>query len=208
MFRCEYDSDCALERTVDFAFCNVHIKTPRGRQHALDVIQNNDLMLPSQIETAINAASELPESDYQTTSLEKMAEALDTIVSWKDEARRNLDRLGGPDNWRFQDRSGQEQQHTFLGIWERALDRLSKHLGTMGKQALNDKMVTLGKAQVDMMIRLMMGVITELKLSNEATDKARLILLEKLANEANLVPRVEQHAEKQLSISMRGEVVT
>lgn len=224
MMECSYETDCKNESAMDYEFCIPHLQTPRGRMHIMDVVQTGQLTLQSEVDNRIAVATELSDADYITTSLEKMANALDTIVDWKDEARRNLDRLGGSDRWRYTDRAGQEQQHTFLGVWERSLDRLSRHLGTMGKQALGDKVVTLGKAQVDMMIRLMMAVITEMQLSNDQTDKARQVLLEKLGQEANLVPRVERHAEHALalagpsdhrvvntggvtSVSIRGEVV-
>lgn len=204
MIRCQYEAragsqGCPNERTMDFAFCIVHMNTPRGRQHAQDVIARGELTLPSQVEAAIAEAREVPDVDYQTSALEKMSAALDVIEGWVMEARRNLDSLGGPDQWRFTDRAGQEQQHTFLGVYERAIGQYSRHLASMSKAALQERIVSLGKAQVDMMIRLMMAVITELRLSNAETDRARAILLDKLTQEANLTPRLESHAAQTLS---------
>lgn len=210
MYACQYDvrmggGGCRNERTLDYEYCLEHLNTPRGRQHVMDVIAQGTITRPSQVEEAIKAAQEVPDVDYQTSALEKMSQALDMILDWLAESRRNLDSLGGPEFWRYRDRAGTEQQHTFLGVHERAMDRLTRHLSAMGKTALQEKIVTLGKAQVDMMIRLMMAVITELRLPNDVTDRAKFILLEKLEKEANLVPRVEKHAREKLSVP--GQVV-
>jgi hypothetical protein len=205
MLTCLYDArsgqkGCPNERTLDFDFCNPHLNTPRGRQHVTDVIARGGLTVPSQVEAAIKQAQEVPDVDYQTSALEKMSEALDLILNWLNESRSNLDALGGSENWRYRDRAGTEQQRTELGVYERALDRMSRHLSSMSKVALQEKIVTLGKAQVDMMIRMMISVITELKLDPATYDRARYILLEKLEQEANLVPRVEDHAREKLAI--------
>lgn len=204
MLTCLYDvrvgSGCRNERTLDFDYCIGHLQTPRGRQHVMDVIARGDITTGSQVEAAINQAQIVPDEDYQTSALEKMVKALETIEKWVEETRANLDSLGGHTEWRYKDRAGQEQQRTELGVYERALDRLSRHLAATSKAALNERIVSLGKAQVDMMIRLMMGVIMELRLDSNTSDRAKLILLEKLEHEANLVPRVEAHAKSQLAI--------
>lgn len=205
MLTCLYElrtngGGCPNERTLDYEYCQAHLNTPRGRQHVMDVIARGSITLPSQVEQAISDAQEIPDLDYQTSALEKMAEGLDLIRGWVDESRANLDAIGGSENWRYKDRAGTEQQRTELGVYERALDRLSRHLSSMGKVALQEKLVTLGKAQVDMMIRLMMSVISELALDAQTTDRAKYVLLEKLKKEANLVPRVEKRAEEQLVI--------
>lgn len=205
MLTCLYDvrmggGGCPNERTLDFEYCLDHLNSPRGKQHVMDVIARGSITLPSQVEQAIKEAREVPDEDYQTTALERMAEALDLIQGWVTETRSNLDSLGGSANWRYKDRAGTEQQRTELGTYERALDRMSRHLSSMSKVAMAEKIVSLGKAQVDMMIRLMMSTITELRLNAEFSDRMRFILLEKLEAEANLTPRVERHAKEQLAL--------
>lgn len=201
MLRCMYDQrsgqGCKEERTMDFEFCIEHLQTPRGRQHALDVISKGDLTLPSEVQRAIDAAREIPDEDYQTSALEKMSEALDRILEWEEDAKGRLHAIDER-NWRYEDRKGAEQLRSEVGIYERALDRTSKHVGSMSKAAFQEKMITLGKAQVEMMIRMLMSVVTELKLPNDKTDYARQVLLEKFRNEANLTPRIESVANKQL----------
>lgn len=225
MLTCLYDvrmdgGGCRNERTLDFDFCQEHLGTPRGRQHMMDTVAHGSITTPSQVEKAIKEAQEIPDADYQTTALERMAEALDLILGWVDESRKNLDSMGGSEHWRYKDRAGTEQQRTELGVYERALDRMSRHLSAMSKVALQEKIVSLGKAQVDMMIRLMMSTITELKMENSLTDRAKMVLLEKLEHEANLVPRVERHVKEKLivegqtvptggvtGVSIRGEKI-
>lgn len=214
MHSCRYEvrlgAGCPNERTIDFEYCPEHLDTPRGRQHVMDVIATRNLTLPSEVEAAIQKAAEVPDKDYQTTALEKMVEALDRILEWEEESRRMLD-LIPRDNWRFTDRSGSEQMRAEVGIYERAMDRTAKILSSMSKAALNEKMVTLGKAQVELMVRILMSLITELRLSNEQTDKARYLLLEMLERQANLTPRVENYARQELEpaqgVYIRGEQV-
>ena len=203
MLPCRYDlrtsgRGCPNERALDYDYCQAHLDTPRGRQHVADVIQRGQLTTPSMVQTAIEKAKEIPEEDYHTSALEQMAMALETIQSWVDEARANLDSLGGPEYWRYKDRAQQEQQHTFLGVYERALDRLSKHLGAMSKVSLQDKTVSLGKAQIDMMIRMIMNVVVELRLTDNDAQRAQSLLLELMEREANLSGRVDHYARTQL----------
>ena len=175
----------------------MHLDTPRGRQHIAEVVAHGQMTTPTMVQKVIEAAKELPDEDYHTSALEKMINALDVIQQWVVESRSNLDRLTPPE-YRYKDRAGQEQQRTEVAIYERALDRLSRHLSSMSKVSMQDKVVSLGKAQVDMMIRMVMGVVAELRLNNEQADRARMLLLDKLEREANLQPRVEDNARKQL----------
>ena len=203
MMPCKYDlrtsgRGCPNERTFDFDFCQEHLDTPRGRQHVFDVIQRGQLTTPSMVQDAIDKAKELPDEDYHTTALEQMAIALESIQDWVDESRSNLESLGGRDHWRYRDRGGQEQLHSFVSIYERALDRLSKHLSGMSKVSLQDKTVSLGKAQIDMMIRMVMSVVTELRLDDARAQRAQHLLLELMEREANLTSRVDNYARKQL----------
>lgn len=211
MYACQYDlrsggRGCPNERAFDFKFCQVHLDTPRGRQHVMDVIQRGELLTPSKVTNAIEDAKKIPESDYHTSALEQMAATLDTIQSWVDESRSHLDNIP-LEQWRYKDRAGQEQVHSYVVIYERALDRVSKHLGAMSKVSLHDKIVSLGKAQVDMMIRMVMNVISELKLSDDITHRANALLLDLLEREANLSARVEDYAQKQLTSNDGHQVI-
>jgi hypothetical protein len=203
MYPCKYDlrtsgRGCPNERAFDYDFCQQHLDTPRGRQHVLDVIQRGELLTPSKVAAAIAKAKEIPEEDYHTSALEQMAIALETIQNWVDESRSNLDSLGGAHAWRWKDKSNQEVQHTFVGIYERAMDRLSKHLAGMSKVSLQDKTVSLGKAQIDMMIRMVMSVVAELRLDDDRARRAQVLLLEYMEREANLTGRVDHYARNQL----------
>jgi hypothetical protein len=164
----------------------------------MDVIQRGRLVKFSDVQEAISKAKELPEDDYHTSALEQMAEALETIQNWVLEARSNVESLGGRDGWRYRDRGGQEQLHSFVAIYERALDRLSKHLGQMSKVSLQDKTVSLGKAQIDMCIRMVMNVVKELRLDEARMTRAQALLLDQMEREANMTGRVEHYAQQQL----------
>jgi len=211
MYTCRYDlraggRGCQNERCLDFEFCQLHLDTPRGRQHIMDIVQRGRITVPSQIEQLVEEAKKIPEQDYHTSALEQMAVTLETIQAWVDESRTHLDTLS-PSEWRYKDRAGQEQVHTYVVLFERALDRVSRHLGAMSKVSLHDKIVSLGKAQVDMMIRMIMNVMQELRLSEDTAARANALLLDLLEREANLSPRVDHYAHKQLAPSGGGQII-
>jgi hypothetical protein len=211
MFYCKYDlraggRGCQQERALDYDFCLEHMDTPRGFQHAKDVIQRKQLTLPSQVQQAIDKAKEIPEDDYHTSALEQMANTLEVIQQWVEESRRHLDTVP-QDQRRYKDKGGQEQLRSEVAIYERALLMISKHLGAMSKISLQDKIVSLGKAQVDMMIRMIMTVVEELRLDAERKSEAQALLLDILERDANLTSRVENYAQKQLNPSAPPTVV-
>ena len=202
MQTCLYDvrgaRTCPNERALDYEFCREHLNTPRGRQHALDVIAQGSVTLPSEVEQVIVQAAELPSKDVQTTVLEQMADALSRVLEWEEASRQRLMKLPESD-WRFKSRDGAEQQRTELKVYEAALDRTIKVLGTASKVAIRDKMVALGRAQSELMIKILLGVINDMRLDAAAQDKARFLLLERFQSEANLSSRVEQHVVKELT---------
>jgi hypothetical protein len=173
----------------------------------MDVIAEGGITYPSQIERAIEQAKEIPDADYQTQALEKMAEALQRVLDWEEESRKALDAIDPMDR-RYTDRKGAEQVRTEVLVHERAMDRTTRVLAQVSKMAIDDKMVSLGKAQTELMIRLMMKLITELELSQEDSDRARMILLELFKAEANLAPRIQAHATQTLGIENKPSNVT
>jgi hypothetical protein len=82
---------------------------------------------------------------------------------------------------------------------ERAMDRTARVLASVSKMAIEQKQVALGKAQTELIVRILMSVITEMRLNAVQTDMARAILLEKFRTEANLAPRVEHKVIQELS---------
>lgn len=207
--RCLYDvrsgRGCPNEQTLDFDFCNEHLRTPRGKQHILDVLMTRNLTVPSQIESALEAAREVPGQDYQTTALERMVDALDRVLAWEESARKIVDTIPVEDR-RFTSRGGDEQLRSEVQVLERAMDRTAKVLSSVSKMALEEKRVSLGRAQTELMIRILMGVISDMRLSNELTDQARAILLQKFRDEANLAARLETQVVKELESSQQIQI--
>lgn len=187
---------------MDYEFCPVHLNTPRGRQHVMDIVSRGELTLPSQVEAAIERAKMIPDADYQTQALEKMSEALERVLTWEELSKDELEKVPMKDR-RFTDRKGAEQTHSAVLVYERALDRTTRVLKDVSKMAINEKMVSLGKAQTELVVRLLMTVISKLELDNDTTDKARAILLELFKKEANLAPRVEHAVTKELEPAPR-----
>ena len=202
MYPCRYDvrsgRGCTNEQTLDFEYCNEHLKTPRGRQHIMDTLDRRNLTVPSQIQQAIEHAKEIPEKDVQTTALERMVETLDRILEWEESARKIIEQIPVEDR-RFLSRGGDEQVRSEVAIYERALDRTAKTLAQVSKMAIDEKTISLGRAQTELMIRILMGVITEMRLDNPTTDKARATLLKKFREEANLQAALQDKVTKELT---------
>lgn len=209
MQTCLYDvrgaRTCPNERALDYEFCREHLNTPRGRQHVLDVIAQGSVTLPSEVEQVIVQAQTIPEKDVQSTVLEQMGEALQRVLEWEEASKARLHRIPEED-WRYRSRDGSEQMRTELKVYEAALDRTVKVLGTASKVAIRDKMVSLGRAQSELMIKILLGVINDMALDREMVDKARYLLLTRFKDEANLTKRLESHVEKELMPVNVGDV--
>lgn len=200
MYPCTYSPDCPNEKTLDFDFCAQHLNSPRGRQHALDIIASGDLTRPSEITEVVKAAAELPELDVQTHVLEKMDEALTRILEWETESRNMLFAIP-KEEWRYLSRERTEQARTEVKVYEAAMDRTVRTLATVSKTALRDKMISLGRKQSELMIKILLGVIGDMRLEANIQDKARYLLLERFKEEANLAGRVEAKVAQELDPS-------
>lgn len=201
-YYCQYDAhlpnSCREEKCLDFDFCPYHLNTPRGRQHMLDVVQSGNLTRPSEIRSAVQAASELPEKDIQTTALEAASEALERILEWENECRNRLYAIPVED-WRYLSRERTEQKRTELTVYENAQERSLRALAGVSKMALKEKMVALGRGQSELMIKILMKVVNDLQLEAREAERARLIMLDSLRKEANLPSKVQGRITEQLS---------
>jgi phage-related tail protein len=102
-------------------------------------------------------------------------------------------------DWRYQHRTAGEQVRMEVGLYERALDRAARVLKDVSKMALEEKITSLGRAQVELVIRILMGTVMELGMDAEGITRARTILLRRFRDEANLSSKLEQRTEKQLT---------
>ena len=199
-------SQCAYERVLGFDFCRNHLDTPRGLQHMADRVRRGHVVLQSDVDKAITSVRNVQAQDYQTSALEKMNDALDRVLDFEDEVARLLRSLK-PTEWRYKDRHDSEQLHSYVSLFERAQDRTTRVLAQVSKMAIQEKLTSLGKAQTELIIRIIMGVITDLELDSETYDRARQLLIQRLDREANLPPRVYDIVQKQLT-TVDGEVVS
>lgn len=190
---------------MNFDYCLEHLNTPRGAQHMLDRVRSGQVVTQHEIEEKFSLATKRTAKDYQTTALEKMGDALDRILEWEEGARILLSRVPA-DEWRYCDRAGTEQLRGEVGIYERAQDRTTRVLSQVSKMAIEQKLVSLGKAQTEMIIRIIMGVINDMKLSDTDLENAKRLIMQRLRAEANLSPRTEYEVRNEL-MSVEGGVV-
>lgn len=161
-----------------------------------DVVERGRITKGSDIERLIKAADIIPEVDHQTNALMQMVDLVDRITEWVHSSESRLNQVPEAE-WRYRDRSGEQTRAEVL-IYERALDRAAKSLAQVSKMAINDKIVSLGKAQTELMIKLMLAVLSEMPLEPKTIDFGKHLLLTKFKEEANLAPKLNVHVQHQL----------
>lgn len=196
---CQYDIrvSCKEPPVINFEMCIKHLQTPRGLAHARERIDSSQLFTYQDLQNEIQTRSEAPLKDYHTTALEQMAEALAEAQDWARHCREMLYSIP-MDQWRYTDRHGAEQVRSEVTAYERAQAAVARLVERASKMSLQEKVVSLGRAQTELVIRLAMGTIEDLGLDANAFDKARAILLEKFRAEAHLSARHEAQVEARL----------
>lgn len=177
--------------------CIIHLQTHRGLAHARERIDSGQLFTYEDLEAEVKERSEAPIADYHTTALEQMSAALQEQLDFAAHARSMLYSIP-LDEWRYTDRHGTEQTRMEVTLYERAQDRVAKMVERASKMSLQEKVVSLGRAQTELVIRLAMGTIEDLGLDAKTFDDARVILLQRFRKEAHLSARHEAHVEQEL----------
>lgn len=149
------------------------------------------------LEAEVKARTEAPLKDYHTTALEEMATALQEQRAFTAHARELLYAID-PSDWRYTDRTGSEQTRMEVQLYERAQDRLARLVERASKMSLQEKVVSLGRAQTELVIRLAMGTVEDLGLDADTFDKARTILLDRFRKEAHLSARHEAQVTQEM----------
>lgn len=165
----------------------------------MDRIRSGNLFTVADMDEAIAKKSvKTPAQDYHTSALEKMDQSLNDVLAWTEKTRQLLDSLD-EDDWRFTDRAMQEQVHSYVTMYERALDRESRVLEKVSKMALSEKIVSIGRAQVEMVISIMTNTLGRLGFDAEGFANARQILLEEFRNQGNMTDRLDHETELALT---------
>jgi hypothetical protein len=199
MASCEYDSRCRQSKAIGFRFCPPHLKTPRGLQHGREVIDQGLLFTEADLSAEIERRAKGPDVDYQTSALEKMDFILSEVLQWAADARERLNQIDS-DDWRYTDRHGSEQVRTELAVYERAQDRAARLLERVSKMALGDKIISLGRAQMELVIELVQGTLEDVMAGPEEVQAAKKALYRRFQERANLTKRVEHEAATKLEI--------
>lgn len=202
--KCNYDlrNMCHESPAIGFDMCIAHLQTARGLAHARERIDSGALFTYADLEREVQERTEAPLKDYHTTALEQMAAALEEQQRFAAHARDMLYALPVAD-WRYTDRHGQEQTRMEVSLYERAQDRLARLVERASKMSLQEKVVSLGRAQTELVIRLAMGTLEDLGLDVDTFDKARAILLERFRREAHLSAK----HEAQVTVQLEGGMV-
>lgn len=196
---CQYDirSRCPSSPAIGFDMCIEHLKTSRGLQHARERIDSGNLFTYLDLETEVQSRTAAPLKDYHTTALEQMAEALEEQRRFAEDARRMLYSIP-IEQWRYQDRHGTEQVRMEVTLYERAQDRVAKMVERASKMSLQEKVVSLGRAQTELVIRLAMGTLEDIGVDSDTFDKARAVLLDRFRREAHLSAKHEAQVTAEL----------
>lgn len=198
---CTYDLrvKCPNPCVISFDMCVLHLQTARGLTHARERLESGQLFTYADLENEVRRRTEAPLQDYHTTALEQMSEALVEAQQWSRQAREMLYSIPA-EEWRYTDRHGTEQIRSEVTMYERAQQSVARLVERASKMSLQEKVVSLGRAQTELVIRLAMGTIEDLGLDARAFDRARAILLERFRNEAHLSAR----HEAQVTVELEG----
>lgn len=153
-------------------------------------VQSGAVLTEDDLEAEMARRTEIPESDYHTSALEKMDRTLTELLNFTEQTKALLFELPTED-WRYSHRTSGEQTRMEVGLYERALDRAARVLKDVSKMALEEKITSLGKSQTELIIRILMSTILEIGLDAPTITRARSILLRKFQEEGNLSSRVE-----------------
>lgn len=205
---CTYDlrSQCPESPVIGFDMCIAHLKTGRGLAHARERLESGALFTYRDLEEEIRSRTEAPLKDYHTTALEQMAVALEEQQRFTENARQMLYRLP-PGEWRYTDRHGTEQTRMEVTMYEKAMAATARLVRETAKISLQEKVVSLGRAQTELVIRLIMGTLEDLGLDSDDFDRARAILLDKFRKEAHLSARHEAQVENELEIKRAKKAI-
>lgn len=164
----------------------------------VEVARSGAMLVQSDIERVIDQRTRIPDKDARMTALEKMLEAFDRVIAFEHATGKLMENLN-PSDWRYTDRTGSEQIRSEVVLYERAMDRTARVLKDISKMALDSKIVSLGKAQTELMVRILMSTINELGLDVRQLEHARGVLLSKMLEEANMGHRTKEYMVKELS---------
>lgn len=173
----------------------------------IEVARSGAMLVQSDIERVIEERTSVPDKDARMTALEKMLEAFDRVIAFEQATGKMMANLD-PSDWRYTDRTGSEQIRSEVVLYERAMDRTARILKDISKMALDSKIVSLGKAQTELMVRILMATVNEMGLDVKQIDQARQVLLNKLLKEANMGYRTREHVVGELTgpPTIEGEV--
>ncbi|HST77307.1 MAG TPA: hypothetical protein VLN58_02340 [Verrucomicrobiae bacterium] len=126
-----------------------------------------------------------------------MDKILSEILGFQEHTKKMLFDLD-PMDWRYSHKTSGEQTRMEVGLYERAQDRAARVLKDVSKMALEEKIVSLGRAQTELVIRILMAVVMRMGLDAGGVSKARALLLEEFQKEANLSSRLEKRVTEEL----------
>lgn len=205
---CTYDlrKSCTNPCAIGFEMCILHLQTARGLAHAREKLDSGALFTYQDLENEIRARTEAPLKDYHTTALEQMSEALLEAQQWCGQARAMLYSIP-PEEWRYTDRHGTEQVRSEVTMYERAQQNVARLVERASKMSLQEKVVSLGRQQTELVIRLAMGTLEDLGLDAGTFDRARAMLLERFRREAHLSARHEAQVTAELESPLAQKAI-
>lgn len=197
---CTFEAGCKGSRVIGFDYCPPHLATTKGLNHARDRILSGALFTEDDVESEIARRGTIPEKDYHTSALEKMDRTLTELMDFTEQTKTMLFSIP-PANWRYEHRTSGEQVRMEVSLYERALDRSTRVLKDVSKMAIEEKTVSLGRQQVELMIRILMGVVMDIGLNSDQITHARAVLLRRFQEEANLSSKLEHKVTAELGSS-------
>jgi hypothetical protein len=192
---------CGKETDVGYRYCDEH----KTRKRALDeredkslsnIVDASEAFTPSFVPeekkdepfgTAVDTAKaqNLPAARNKNI-YDKTADVLDQAIDWQDRAWKAVMALSA-EQFRYEDKAGAEQLHSFVAVYERAMDRTIRAVTAVAKLNIDAQSVNVNKMVQEVVKSVVTKALTRAGFEQQQIEQVRMYMaeeFERVAQEA------------------------
>lgn len=119
--------------------------------------------------------------------IQTMHETLAEVKWWKDKMFGVVEKLDVKE-WRYLDKAGAEQLHSYIALYERSLDRAVRAAQALAKLNIEERILVFNERQAAVMVYALSKTLEQLGI--EASDEVNQLLIQHLSEASREMPRV------------------
>jgi hypothetical protein len=189
--------NCGKQTEIGYRYCDEHKTRKRAieerEKKSLSNIVDATEAFTGQVEPQ-DAPSEVVEAKKvealpatnRGNIFERTMQVLDRAQDWEEETWQLLKKLT-PDEMRYTDKAGAEQQHSFVGMNERAQDRTIRAVTAIAKLDIDAQSVNVNKMVQEIVKSVVTKALTRAGIENQQIEQVRIFMaeeFERVAKEA------------------------